>query len=197
MVRSGDEEQPSPGGTRSSQDSPQVPAARTSRLSARRVPVQPAVPFQATLPDWDVWAARRAQMPPDAPQSSAADLRDLAEIGDLLGELAGLVRDLGALTLGLISAAADAGGRPRRAFAVPAELAELAGAHQELKAEQQALSALFESDAGDRQDRAAQDRGSPGPGSPGPGSPGPGSTARQPRRTDRAGHQGHRRRSGG
>ena len=98
-------------------------------------------------------------MPPDAPQSSAADLRDLAEIGDLLGELAGLVRDLGALTLGLITAAAGAGGRPRRAFAVPAELAELAGAHQELKAEQQALSARFESDAGDRR------TGRPGPGS--------------------------------
>ena len=167
MVRSGDQEQPSPGGTRSSTESPQVPAARTSRRSARpsrrsarpAPPAQPAapgpaaVPFQATLPDWDVWAARRAKMPSGAPQSSAADLRELAELGDLLGELAGLVRDLGALIMGLISAAAGAEDRPRRAFAVPAVLAELAGAHQELKAEQLGLSALFESGADDGPDR--------------------------------------------
>lgn len=167
MVRSGDQEQPSPGGTRSSTESPQVPAARTSRRSARpsrrsarpAPPAQPAapgpaaVPFQATLPDWDVWAARRAKMPSGAPQSSAADLRELAELGDLLGELAGLVRDLGALIMGLITAAAGAEDRPRRAFAVPAELAELAGAHQELKAEQLGLSALFESGADDGPDR--------------------------------------------
>ena len=158
MVRSGDQEQPSPGGTRSSTESPQVPAARTSRRTSRRsarpaAPGPAAVPFQATLPDWDVWAARRAKMPSGAPQSSAADLRELAELGDLLGELAGLVRDLGALIMGLITAAAGAGDRPRRAFAVPAELAELAGAHQELKAEQLGLSALFESGADDGPDR--------------------------------------------
>jgi orotidine-5'-phosphate decarboxylase len=94
-------------------------------------------------------------MPSSAPQSSAADLRELAELGDLLGELAGLVRDLGALIMGLITAAAGVGGRPRRAFAVPPELAELAGAHQELKAEQRALSARFESGAGDGGDRTA------------------------------------------
>jgi orotidine-5'-phosphate decarboxylase len=94
-------------------------------------------------------------MPPGAPQSSPADLRELAELSDLLGELAGLVRDLGALIMGLITAAADAGGRPRRSFAVPPELAELAGAHQELKAELRALSARFESGAGDRGDRTA------------------------------------------
>ena len=257
MVRSGDQEQPSPGGTRSSQEPPQVPAARTSRLparwrgastadshasgaetqladqgDARRVPSQrraplrraslpwlmpslrgpaprtrlpppgspgpaepdqeadhpdrpaelagqeqrggqgeegepgavpddsaspgrPAVPFTATLPDWDTWAARRAEMPASAPQSSAADLRELAELSDLLGELAGLVRDLGALIMGLITASAGVGDQPRRAFAVPPELAELAGAHQELRAEQRALSARFESGAGDGHDRTA------------------------------------------
>ena len=35
MVRSGDQEQPSPGGTCPSKESPQVPAARTARLPAR------------------------------------------------------------------------------------------------------------------------------------------------------------------
>ncbi len=113
------------------------------------------MPFKATLPDWDTWAARRAEMPPGAPQSSAADLRELAELSDLLGELAGLVRDLGALIMGLITAAAGVDGGPRRAFAVPPELAELAGAHQELKAEQRALSARFESGTGDGGDLTA------------------------------------------
>jgi orotidine-5'-phosphate decarboxylase len=112
-------------------------------------------PHGATLPDWDIWAARRAEMPPAAPQSSAADLRELAELGDLLGELAGLVGDLGALIMGLITAAASAGDRERRTFAVPAELAGLVGAHQELKAEQLALSALLETEAGDGQARTA------------------------------------------
>ena len=266
MVRSGDQEEPSPGRTRSSRESPQVPAARTARLPARwrgasradgqasgararladqgeagqvprqrqapprrtplpwlmpslRAPalrqrssppgstglaepgqeadhrgpagraaeVQPggtageggagedsdldagepgvpddraapgqrAEPFKATLPDWDTWAARPAEMPAGAPQSSAADLRELAELSDLLGELAGLVRDLGALIMGLITAAAGVGDRPRRSFAVPPELAELAGAHQELKAEQRALSAQFESRLGDGGDQTA------------------------------------------
>ncbi len=182
MVRSGDQEEPSPGGTRSSTESPQVPVARTSRLPARwrgaskahrqgekgdpgagepavpddrAAPGPPAVPVQATLPDWDTWAARRAEMPPGAPQSSAADLRELAELSDLLGELAGLVRDLGALIMGLITAAAGVGDRPRRSFAVPPELTELAGAHQELRAEQRALSAQFESGTGDGGDRTA------------------------------------------
>jgi orotidine-5'-phosphate decarboxylase len=116
---------------------------------------QHAVPFTATLPDWDTWAARRTEMPSAAPQSSAADLRELAELSDLLGELAGLVRDLGALIMGLITSSADGGDRRRRAYAVPPELAELAGAHQELRAEQRALSAQFESDADDGQDRTA------------------------------------------
>ncbi len=142
MVRSGDQEEPSPGGTRS---------------SAAPFPVAPfpVVPFKATLPDWDTWAARRAEMPSGAPQSSAADLRELAELSDLLGELAGLVRDLGALIMGLITAAAGVGDRQRRAFAVPPELAELAGAHQQLRAEQRALSAQFESGTGDGGDRTA------------------------------------------
>ncbi len=125
MVRSGDQEQPSPGGTRSSTESPQVPAARTSRLSARWRGASTA-DTQASGAETrlaDAGDARRAQMPPGGPQSSAADLRELAELGDLLGELAGLVRDLGALIMGLITAAAGAGDRRRRAFAVPAELA--------------------------------------------------------------------------
>ena len=39
---------------------------------------------------------------------SAAELRELAELADLLNELAGLVRDLGALVVGLLTAAATA-----------------------------------------------------------------------------------------
>ena len=184
MVRSGGQEQPSPGGTRLPQETPQVPAARTARLSGRwrgasaadsqasgaqsrpadqpadqedasQVPHQRQAPLRRASLPWDDWAGRRAEMPPGAPQSSAADLRELVELGDLLGELAGLVRDLGALAMGLIAAAASAGGRQPRAFAVPPELAELAGAHRELKAEQRALSARFSSGGGDRQERAA------------------------------------------
>jgi orotidine-5'-phosphate decarboxylase len=156
-------------------EAPQVPAARrTSRLAARwkgasRADSQASgaearladqedtgqVPFKATLPDWDTWAARRAEMPSSAPQSSPADLREVAELSDLLEELAGLVRDLGALIMGLITAAAGVDGRPRRAFVVPPQLAELAGSHQELKAEQRALSARFESGPGDSEDRTA------------------------------------------
>jgi orotidine-5'-phosphate decarboxylase len=138
------------------------PAAGEPAVPGRpAVPVQPTAPgrpavsFKATAPAWDIWAARRAEMPPGAPQSSAADLRELAELGDLLGELAGLVRDLGALIVGLLTAAAGTGERQPRAFAVPPQLAKLAGAHQELKAEQGALSAQFESGAGDRRDYAA------------------------------------------
>jgi hypothetical protein len=80
----------------------------------------------------------------DAPTSSAAELRELAELSDLLAELAGLVRDLGALIVGLMTAATGAGGRPVRTFTIPPELADLAAAHQELKTEQQALTARFE-----------------------------------------------------
>jgi hypothetical protein len=90
----------------------------------------------------------------DVPGSSAAELRDLAELSDLLTELAGLVHDLGALIIGLMTAAAGAGGRQVRTFTIPPELAELAGAHQELKAGQQALNARFEA-SGSQQERAA------------------------------------------
>ncbi len=184
MAWSGGQEQPSAGGVRSATESPQVPAARTARLSARwreastsdsqpsgatarladagdagRVPRQggpgAGEPVAPGLPDWEIWAAPRAEMPAGAPQSSAADLRELAELSDLLGELASLVRDLGALIMGLITAAAGPADGRCRAFAVPAELAELAGAHQELKAEQRALSARFESEAGDGTGRTA------------------------------------------
>jgi orotidine-5'-phosphate decarboxylase len=161
MVRSGDQEQvprQRQAPLRRASFPRLIPSLRAPALRPRpSLPdfPGPAVPFQATLPDWDLWAARRAEMPPGAPQSSAADLRELAELSDLLGEFAGLMRDLGALIMGLITAAAGGGDRPRRAFAVPPELAELAGAHQELKAEQRALSARFESGACDGRDRAA------------------------------------------
>ena len=90
----------------------------------------------------------------DVPASSAAELRELAELADLLAELAGLVRDLGALIVGLMAAATGAGGRQVRTFTIPPELAELAAAHQELKAEQQALTARFGA-SGSQQERAA------------------------------------------
>jgi hypothetical protein len=90
----------------------------------------------------------------DVPGSSAAELRDLAELSDLLTELAGLVHDLGALIIGLMTAATGAGGRQVRTFTIPPELAELAMAHQELKAGQQALNARFEA-SGSQQERAA------------------------------------------
>jgi orotidine-5'-phosphate decarboxylase len=95
-----------------------------------------------------------AAVPADVPESSAAELRELAELSDLLTELAGLVHDLGALIIGLMTAATGAGGRQARTFTIPPELAELAVAHQELKAEQQALNARFLA-AGSHQERAA------------------------------------------
>ena len=97
---------------------------------------------------------RLATVPPaDVPRSSAAELRELAELSDLLAELAGLVHDLGALIVGLMTAATSAGDRQVRTFAIPPELAELAAAHQELKAGQQALNARFEA-SGSQQERA-------------------------------------------
>ena len=53
-----------------------------------------------------------------------------------------------------MTAATGAGDRQVRTFTIPPELAELAAAHQELKAEQRALSARFEA-AGGHQERAA------------------------------------------
>jgi len=97
---------------------------------------------------------RGAVVPAGVPESSAAELRELAELSDLLRELAGLVHDLGALIVGLMTAATRAGDRQARTFAIPPELAELAAAHQELKAEQQALNARFEA-AGSQRERAA------------------------------------------
>jgi hypothetical protein len=98
--------------------------------------------------------ARGAAAPAGVPASSAAELRDLAELSDLLTELAGLVHDLGALIVGLMTAATGAGDRQARTFTIPPELAELAVAHQELKAGQQALNARFEA-AGSQRERAA------------------------------------------
>ena len=110
--------------------------------------------------DWDEGASRGtvarsdAVLRADRPGSSAAELRDLAELSDLLTELGGLVHDLGALIIGLMTVATGAGGRQVRTFAIPPELAELAVAHQELKAGQQALNARFEA-SGSQQERAA------------------------------------------
>jgi len=73
--------------------------------------------------------------------SSAAELRELTELADLITELASLIRDLNGLIVGLMKAAAGDCGSAERTFTMPPELAELARAHQELKAEHQALSA--------------------------------------------------------
>jgi orotidine-5'-phosphate decarboxylase len=91
-----------------------------------------------------------------APESTAAELRDLSELSELLTELAGLVHDLGALIVGLMTAATGAGDGDRqvRTFTIPPELAELAGAHQELKTGQEALTERFKA-AGSHQERAA------------------------------------------
>jgi orotidine-5'-phosphate decarboxylase len=90
----------------------------------------------------------------DVPASSAAELRELADLSDLLAELAGLVRDLGALIVGLMTSATGGGDRQVRTFTIPPELAELAAAHQELKTEQQELTARFQA-SGSQQERAA------------------------------------------
>jgi hypothetical protein len=103
---------------------------------------------------WGTVAHSDAVLRADMPGSSAAELRDLAELSDLLTELAGLVHDLGALIIGLMTVATGAGGRQVRTFTIPPELAELAVAHQELKAGQQALNARFEA-SGSQQERAA------------------------------------------
>ena len=99
-------------------------------------------------------ASRDATVRAEFPESSAAELRELTELSDLLTELAGLVHDLGALIFGLMTAATGAGDRHVRTFTIPPELAELAAAHQELKAEHRALNARFEASAG-HEERAA------------------------------------------
>jgi hypothetical protein len=110
--------------------------------------------------DWDeetgqgIMARSDAVVRTDMPGSSAAELRDLTELSDLLTELAGLVHDLGALIIGLMTAATGAGVRQVRTFTIPPELAELAVAHRELKAGLQALNARFEA-SGSQQERAA------------------------------------------
>jgi orotidine-5'-phosphate decarboxylase len=79
-------------------------------------------------------------------------LREQAELTDLLNELAGLVHDLGALVVGLLTAATTAIGGPVRTYLVPPELAELAAAHRELNAGQRSLRARLTAAGG--QDRA-------------------------------------------
>ncbi len=133
-------------------------AATDGPAVAIAVPARPAVtgtlpapgrrPARAephrTVPPGAGSGPRRAAQ---APQASAAELRELAEIGDLLSELAALVQDLGSLVVGLMTAAAGCGDRQVRTFAVPAELTELATAYQQLRAEQHALSARFAANA--------------------------------------------------
>jgi orotidine-5'-phosphate decarboxylase len=119
---------------------------------------QPAA--QPQIVHWNDWTpvakasdvARRGASPGTA-TPGAAELRELSELSDLLTELAGLVHDLGALIIGLMTAAARIGGRQARTFTVPAELAELITAHRELKAEQLALRARFDASTS-RQQRA-------------------------------------------
>ena len=86
-------------------------------------------------------------IPAGTPAGPAGELRELAELGDLLTELAGLMRDLGALILGLVSAAMRTGEQPARTFTLPPALAELAAAHSALKAEQEALTARLDTAA--------------------------------------------------
>ncbi len=160
---------PEPGDTRVTQDPPgQDPVGqdpvqgRSARTRSARHPEEgwPGEAGQVAENDWEGWAGqgieeiRGAAAPAAVPESSAAELRELAELSDLLRELAGLVHDLGALIVGLMTAATRAGDRQARTFAIPPELAELAAAHQELKAEQQALNARFEA-AGSQRERAA------------------------------------------
>ena len=112
MVRSGDQEQPSPDPARRSVPGLQVPA--------------PQVPAAETAPRPAWWEGAGTSGPrpgaAGAPESPAAELRELAELADLLAELAGLVHDLGALIVGLLTAATAAGGRRVRTFVIPPEL---------------------------------------------------------------------------
>jgi orotidine-5'-phosphate decarboxylase len=175
---------PDPGDTRISQDPPLQPAEggqdpdRQAAADGQQEARQDAQAGQDastgndtlndTLAGWNAgfyWetesdqgdstdGSRGAQPRRDAPESSAAELRELAELADLLTELAGLVHDLGALIIGLMTAAAGAGERQVRTLKIPPALAELAAAHHELKTEQQALDARFAAVRGQRE-RAA------------------------------------------
>jgi orotidine-5'-phosphate decarboxylase len=89
-------------------------------------------------------AAETAPAQSHAPESSAGELRELAELSDLLAEFGALVHDLSGLIVGLVTAAAGDGGQRERTFAMPSELAELSSAHQELRQEQHALSVRLE-----------------------------------------------------
>jgi orotidine-5'-phosphate decarboxylase len=140
-----------PRGTRAGQD----PRGDRDADSGREVEAGgDAVADQGAEAVKDVEAARAALMRANAPENSAAELRELAELSDLLAELAGLVHDLGTLIIGLMTAATGAGDRQVRTFTIPPGLAELATAHQALKAEQRALSARFKA-AGGHQERVA------------------------------------------
>jgi orotidine-5'-phosphate decarboxylase len=90
-------------------------------------------------------AARPATGPVEALETTAAELRELTELSDLLAELAGLIHDLSGLIVGLMTAAAGGGDPQVRTFTMPPELAELVRAHHELKAEQEGLNARLAS----------------------------------------------------
>jgi orotidine-5'-phosphate decarboxylase len=99
-------------------------------------------------------AVRPATGRVEAPEASAAELRELTELSDLLAELAGLIHDLSGLIVGLMRAAAGGGDPQVRTFAMPAELAELVRSHHELKAEQEALKARLTSSRGNQERNA-------------------------------------------
>jgi orotidine-5'-phosphate decarboxylase len=142
---------PEPGDTRAAQgprSDRDVDSGRDAEVGGDTAADEPVETLQGGV------AAREALPRANAQGSSAAELRELAELSDLLAELAGLVHDLGALIIGLMTAATGAGDRQVRTFTIPPELTELAAAHQELKAGQRALSARFKA-AGGHQERVA------------------------------------------
>jgi orotidine-5'-phosphate decarboxylase len=149
---------PEPGGTRAGEDPPGGPEAGSGGgpQAGRDAEAGGDAPGDARADTAaDIAAAREALQRANAPGNSAAELRELAELSDLLAELAGLVHDLGTLIIGLMTTAATgAGDRQVRTFTIPPGLAELAAAHQELKAGQRALSARFRA-AGGHQERVA------------------------------------------
>src|SRR5690349_16063215 len=123
-----------PGDTRTSQDPDGQDPARPAAADGQEDAPQGARPFRDagaardaqtgddTLAGWDAgfyWetvsdqggstdGSRGARPGQDAPESSAAELRELAELADLLTEFGGLVHDLGVLIIGLMAAATGA-----------------------------------------------------------------------------------------
>jgi orotidine-5'-phosphate decarboxylase len=89
------------------------------------------------------------------PPPAASELREQAELADVLDELAALVRDLGGLTMALVTAATSGARPPVRTFAMPPELTELAAAHRELSAGLRTLRFRFRTARAGGPDQAA------------------------------------------